>query len=38
LRKEAAFRDGPADDAALFEDFRESYDVLNAIDRLLLRR
>jgi len=38
VRKEAAFRDGPADDAALFEDFRESYETLNAIDRLLLRR
>ena len=38
VRKEAAFRDGPADDAALFEDFREAYETLNAIDRLLLRR
>ncbi|MGE0358772.1 MAG: class I SAM-dependent methyltransferase [Burkholderiales bacterium] len=37
VRKEAAFRDSPPDDVALFEDFRESWEVLNAIDRLLLR-
>jgi SAM-dependent methyltransferase len=37
VRKESAFRDAPPDDAALFEDFREAYEVLNAVDRLLLR-
>lgn len=37
VRREAAFKDAPPDDAALFEDFRESWEALNAIDRLLLR-
>jgi len=32
-----AFRAAPADDGALFAEFREAYEVLNAIDRLLLR-
>lgn len=37
VRKEAAFRDAPPDDAALFEDFRSCWEVLGAVDRLLLR-
>ena len=37
VRREAAFKDAPPDDAALFEDFREAWETLNAIDRLLLR-
>ena len=36
VREIPAFRAAPPDDAALFAEFREAYDVLNAIDRLLL--
>lgn len=37
VRELPAFRKAPTDDAALFAEFREAYEVLNAIDRLLLR-
>lgn len=37
VRAEPAWRNAPPDDAALFADFRPSYEALNAIERLLLR-
>lgn len=37
VRALPAFRAAPPDDAALFAEFHEAYEVLNAIDRLLLR-
>lgn len=37
VRELPAFRNAPPDDAALFAGFREAYEVLNAIDRMLLR-
>jgi SAM-dependent methyltransferase len=37
VREAPAFRARPPDDAALFAEFRETWEVLNAIDRLLLR-
>jgi SAM-dependent methyltransferase len=37
VRSEPVWRDNPPDNAALFADFRESYEALNAIERLLLR-
>ena len=37
VRREAAFKDACPDDAALFEDFRDAWETLNDIDRLLLR-
>jgi hypothetical protein len=36
VRALPAFRGAPPGDAALFDEFREAYEVLNAIDRLLL--
>lgn len=38
VRQELAWRHAPPDNARLFADFRPSYDALNAIERLLLRR
>ena len=38
VRAEAAFRDAPPDDAALFADFAPWYEALEAIERLVLRR
>ena len=38
VRAEAAFRDAPPDDAALFAEFAPWYDALESIERLVLRR
>lgn len=38
VRAEPALRMAAPTDEALFEDFREIYEILNAIERLLLRR
>jgi hypothetical protein len=37
-RPPAAVRAAAPDNAALFDDFRQVYDVLNALERLLLRQ
>ncbi len=38
VRAEPAFRASPPDNATLFDDFKNSFEALNAIERLLLRR
>jgi hypothetical protein len=38
VRAEPALQAAAPTDDALFEDFREIYEILNAIERLLLRR
>jgi hypothetical protein len=38
VRAEPALQPAAPTDEALFEDFRELYEILNAVERLLLRR
>ena len=38
VRAESVLRAETPTDEALFEDFREIYEMLNAVERLLLRR